>query len=117
MYSSRQVAGTRRAWECGRVVEYPPPIFHAVKRLTAGSLVFDAIRRGVAIYSPHTALDVAEGGTNDMLADAIGLGGGQALQRIGPKRRQRRVSVVGPADGLGKVRDAVFAAGVGGTGG
>ena len=32
-------------------------------------LVFDAVRRGVALYSPHTALDVAEGGTNDVLAD------------------------------------------------
>jgi len=29
--------------------------------------------RGVAIYSPHTALDVADGGTNDMLADVLGL--------------------------------------------
>jgi hypothetical protein len=47
--------------------------FQAVKRVVAGSLVFDAIRRGVALYSPHTALDVADSGTNDMLADAIGL--------------------------------------------
>ena len=44
-----------------------------VKRLTAGHVVFDAIRRGVAIYSPHTALDVVDGGTNDMLADVLGL--------------------------------------------
>ena len=58
---------------CDAVVAYHPPIFDAVKRLTAGSVVFDAIRRGVAIYSPHTALDVVDGGTNDMLADALGL--------------------------------------------
>src|SRR5688500_4943630 len=58
---------------CDCVIAYHPPIFDPVKRLTAGSPVFDAIRRGVAIYSPHTALDVADGGTNDMLADVLGL--------------------------------------------
>jgi len=34
-------------------------------------MVFDAIRKGAAIYSPHTALDVAEGGTNDVLCDVM----------------------------------------------
>ena len=64
------------------MIAYHPPIFEAVKRLVAGSLVFDAIRRGVALYSPHTALDVAEGGTNDMLADAIGIGADRAPLRL-----------------------------------
>src|SRR4030095_14240765 len=67
--------GRRRAgWE--PFFPYPPPIFAAIKRITAGgptSLIHDAIRRGVAIYSPHTALDVADGGTNDVLADVLGL--------------------------------------------
>src|SRR5687767_6243146 len=58
---------------CDVIVAYHPPIFDALKRVVAGTVVFDAIRRGVALYSPHTALDVADGGTNDMLADAIGL--------------------------------------------
>src|SRR5437016_3057704 len=39
------------------VVAYHPPIFDGIKRVKAGSVVFDAIRAGVAIYSPHTALD------------------------------------------------------------
>src|SRR5512133_2931393 len=52
------------------IIAYHPPIFDAIKRVTAPSLIFDTIRRGMAIYSPHTALDVAPGGTNDMLADA-----------------------------------------------
>jgi putative NIF3 family GTP cyclohydrolase 1 type 2 len=54
------------------VIAYHPPLFNAIKRVTAPSLIFDAIRRGIALYSPHTALDVAEGGTNDVLADALG---------------------------------------------
>ncbi len=66
------VAAEARAEGCDVVIAYHPPIFSALKRVTG--LVHDAIRRGVAIYSPHTALDVADGGTNDVLADAVGLG-------------------------------------------
>src|SRR5437868_4097459 len=68
-----EVACEAAGEKCDLVIAYHPPLFHAVKRVTAPSLIFDAIRRGVAIYSPHTALDVAEGGTNDMLADVLGL--------------------------------------------
>src|SRR5687768_15180059 len=69
------VAAEAAREKCDLVVAYTPPIFDGNKRVVASesNVVFDAIRRGVAIYSPHTALDVAEGGTNDMLADAIGI--------------------------------------------
>src|SRR5581483_4503630 len=63
---TQEVAEEARAAGCDAVVAYHPPIFDPIKRLTAPSVVFDAIRRGVAIYSPHTALDVVDGGTNDM---------------------------------------------------
>jgi dinuclear metal center YbgI/SA1388 family protein len=52
------------------VVAYHPPIFAAVKRVPHDALWADAVRRGIALYSPHTALDVARDGTNDFLADA-----------------------------------------------
>jgi dinuclear metal center YbgI/SA1388 family protein len=52
------------------VVAYHPPIFAAVKRVPHHALWADALRRGIALYSPHTALDVARDGTNDFLADA-----------------------------------------------
>lgn len=71
-----EVAAEVREANADAVLAYHPPIFDAIKRVTSdGSteLIFDAIRRGVAIYSPHTALDVAEGGTNDVLADAIAM--------------------------------------------
>ena len=58
---------------CDAVIAYHPVLFDPIKKLTAGHLVFDAIRRGIAIYSPHTALDLADGGTNDVLADALGM--------------------------------------------
>src|SRR6266513_738938 len=67
---------------CDCIISYHPPIFEALKRIVAPSPIYDAIRRGVAIYSPHTALDVAAGGTNDMLADANGLCGYRQPLRI-----------------------------------
>jgi dinuclear metal center YbgI/SA1388 family protein len=99
---------------CDAVVAYHPPIFEAVKRLTAGSLVFDAIRRGVALYSPHTALDVAEGGTNDMLADAIGLGADRAPLRLAQtKASQYKLVVFVPERDVQRVSSAMFDAGAG----
>ncbi len=57
------------------VVAYHPPIFASVKRVPHDALWADAIRRDVALYSPHTALDVARDGTNDFLADQCGVSG------------------------------------------
>src|SRR6185312_9529328 len=79
------------------------------------ALAFDAIRRGVAIYSPHTALDVADGGTNDMLADAIGLDPATRgpLRLVQPKARQYKLVTFVPPKDLARVSDALFAAGAG----
>jgi dinuclear metal center YbgI/SA1388 family protein len=64
------------------VVAYHPVLFAAVKRVPHDALWADAIRRGIALYSPHTALDVARAGTNDFLADAcrIDAAGRRALR-------------------------------------
>jgi hypothetical protein len=77
--------------------------------------VIDANRRGVALYSPHTALDVADGGTNDMLADAIGLehDGRMPLRLIEPKARQYKLVTFVPAEHVERVGEALFAAGAG----
>jgi dinuclear metal center YbgI/SA1388 family protein len=55
------------------VVAYHPALFEAIKRVRHDSVLYRAIRANVAVWSPHTALDVAPGGTNDYLADALGL--------------------------------------------
>lgn len=56
------------------LVAYHPPLFQAKRRLAfrRDAAVFQAIRHGVAVYSPHTALDAAPGGVNDWLAEAFG---------------------------------------------
>lgn len=55
------------------VIAYHPPLFKPISRISADSILFQTARRGIAIYSPHTAWDACIGGTNDVLADAAGI--------------------------------------------
>lgn len=58
------------------IIAYHPPIFRGLSRLTDATwkerLLVTAIRRRMAIYSPHTALDAAPGGVNDWLCQGFG---------------------------------------------
>jgi dinuclear metal center YbgI/SA1388 family protein len=60
------------------IVAYHPPIFQPLARLTDASanerVILGAARAGIAVYSPHTALDAAEAGINDWLASGLGAG-------------------------------------------
>lgn len=108
------VAAEAEAAGCEAVVSYHPPIFAPMKRIVAGSVVFDAIRRGVAIYSPHTALDVVAGGTNDMLADVLGLPTERlALRLTQTKASLLKLVVFVPEKDVERVSDALFEAGAG----
>jgi len=101
---------------CDAVIAYHPPIFEALKRVASSGptdLVFDAIRRGVGIYSPHTALDVAPGGTNDMLADALMLTGTRPLKVIPTNAREYKLVTFVPRDALERVSQALFKSGAG----
>jgi len=67
---------------CQLIIAYHPPIFDGLKRIEARSPVGLALRHGIALYSPHTALDAAPGGTNDVLADAAGLVARTAIKPV-----------------------------------
>jgi dinuclear metal center YbgI/SA1388 family protein len=95
------------------LVAYHPPIFRAQKRFTAESVAFRAARAGVAVYSPHTALDVAPGGTNDALADAIGMTDRAPLRPGEAAGAEVKLVTFVPAEQVEAVSDAVFAAGAG----
>jgi dinuclear metal center YbgI/SA1388 family protein len=102
--------------DCDLVVAYHPPLFSAVKRITANgpsSLIHDAIRRGVAIYSPHTAWDAAPGGTNDLLADAAGLNDRVPLREIPAASTDLKLVTFVPESHVQPVSDALFRAGGG----
>jgi dinuclear metal center YbgI/SA1388 family protein len=58
------------------IVAYHPPIFQPLSRITDATMteqnVLEAARSGIAVYSPHTALDAAPGGVNDWLVAGVG---------------------------------------------
>lgn len=107
------VAEEAKEKKCDLIVAYHPPIFDGLKRITAPSLIHDAIRRGIAIYSPHTALDVAPGGTNDMLANAVGLTNTTPLKRNAPKPTHYKLVTFVPQKDVEQVSSALFQAGAG----
>ncbi len=112
---TREVAEEARAAGAELVVAYHPPIFAAMKRVPHDALWVDAVRRGVALYSPHTALDVAKGGTNDFLADACGVHAAdrRAIRPHPSKDAHTKLVTFVPADAVEKVSEAIFAAGAG----
>jgi dinuclear metal center YbgI/SA1388 family protein len=94
-----EVLDEARRERADAIVSYHPPIFVAVKRFLSGSIAHDAARAGVAIHSPHTALDVADGGTNDVLADAIAMTSRQPLRPLAnPGFETRGMGRAGPVE-------------------
>jgi dinuclear metal center YbgI/SA1388 family protein len=108
-----EVAEEGKRAGCDAVIAYHPPIFQPLKRVLAGNPVFDAVRRGVAIYSPHTALDVADGGTNDVLCDVLGLQERSPLKLAETKSSQYKLVTFVPEEHVERVSDAIFEAGAG----
>ncbi|NBC10504.1 MAG: Nif3-like dinuclear metal center hexameric protein, partial [Planctomycetes bacterium] len=101
------------------IVAYHPVIFSPLTQLTATHwkqrVLLDAVRKGIAVYCPHTALDAAVGGVNDWLADGLGKGARRPIQPTawpGSGGNYKLVTFVPPdvADG---VRDALSEAGAG----
>jgi dinuclear metal center YbgI/SA1388 family protein len=98
------------------IVTHHPILFRSVKRITdataEGRMLWALARANVAVYSPHTAFDDADGGINDLLARRLG------LNSIGPLRRREagrscKVVVFTPEKDLEQVSEAMFAAGAG----
>jgi dinuclear metal center YbgI/SA1388 family protein len=110
---TRAVLAEAVAGACELVVAYHPPLFRPISRLAAGNVVFDAVRAGMALYSPHTALDAAEGGTNDVLADAVGMVERTPLDPFEPKDDAFKLVVFVPPANVDAVSRAMFAAGAG----
>ncbi len=109
------------------VVAYHPPIFHPLKRLTADdphqSVLLDAVHAGIAVLSPHTALDACKGGVNDWLAEGVA-GSWRDIERARgyeplkpahslPGGEAFKIVVWVPHDAAVRVRDAMAQAGAG----
>jgi dinuclear metal center YbgI/SA1388 family protein len=98
------------------VVSHHPVLFRPTQRITAdnpeGAILLSLGQAGIAVYSPHTAYDDAVGGINEQLCARLGIGGVQPL-RFRPAPALYKLVVFVPEGDLGRVSDAVFAAGAG----
>lgn len=97
---------------CQAVVAYHPPIFKDVKTLRSGTAVYEAVRAGLAVHTPHTAFDVVAGGTNDVLADALYLTHRRPLRPIRARSDFKLVTFV-PAEHAQAVLEGLWSAGAG----
>lgn len=96
------------------VMAYHPVIFKPVSRITSCSnpVVYQAARQGIAVYSTHTALDAAPGGTNDVLADILGIGPRRVLEPLSRSGECKIVTFL-PGEDLSRVAESAFQAGAG----
>ncbi|MFM7051445.1 MAG: Nif3-like dinuclear metal center hexameric protein [Planctomycetota bacterium] len=114
-----EVLDEARAAGAELVIAYHPLLFKPLERLDGatwqGRVAIAAVRAGIAVYSPHTALDAVAGGVNDWLVDSLA---GEAAPRRPIKPAAARspgfkLVVFVPLDAADRVRDALAAAGAG----
>lgn len=72
------------------------PLSKITSDSTTGRLLLQAIRAGIAIYSPHTAWDNAKSGINQQLADILG------LNNVRPLALSPKTSLAGQQLGTGR---------------
>src|SRR5437764_7422210 len=98
------------------ILTHHPILFRGAKHLTTdtpeGRMLLELARAGIAVYSPHTAFDNARGGINDTLAGRLQLQDVAPLRR-GSGTREHKLVVFVPEADLGRVSEALIAAGAG----
>ncbi|AZN39327.1 Nif3-like dinuclear metal center hexameric protein [Paenibacillus albus] len=88
------------------------PLEHLQTDSPAGQLYAKLIKHDIAVYISHTNLDAAEGGVNDLLAEAMGLGELDLLKVVHTEKL-KKLAVFVPQTHHQQVLEAMFAAGVG----
>jgi len=100
------------------LVLYHPPIFREIRAITPETpgptrLLPDLLAARIALFALHTALDHAEGGTNDCLLDLFAPTRRWPLEPLVEDGRQLKLVVFVPAAEVESLRQALSAAGAG----
>jgi len=105
------------ALKANLIVAYHPLLFKPLTRLTSdeekSALALEAAGRRIAIYSPHTALDAAEGGVNDWFADLLGPGHRRAIVPAASRHQPFKLVTFVPVPQANSLRTALSEAGAG----
>lgn len=101
------------------IIAHHPPIFRSLSKITmdnpSGKLMHKLIKHDIAVYAAHTNLDVAKGGVNDLLSDALGLQDAEVLVPTYEDKLKKLVVYV-PKDHAEQLKKAIGDAGVGAIG-
>ncbi|PJN90858.1 Nif3-like dinuclear metal center hexameric protein [Bacillus sp. mrc49] len=101
------------------IIAHHPLIYRPLKRIdtmaAGGRIIEKLIKHDIAVYAAHTNLDVAKGGVNDLLAEALQLRETQVLVPT-HETRLKKLAVYVPKAAEEKLRDALGKAGAGAIG-
>lgn len=101
------------------LIAHHPPIFRPLSKLVTdtpqGRIMEKLIKHDIAVYAAHTNLDVATGGVNDLLAEALGL---ENIEVLIPtlETKLKKLVVYVPESHSEQVRVALGNAGAGSIG-
>lgn len=98
------------------ITHHPMLLFQKMDSITSdtplGNKIYKLIANDIAAFSAHTNLDIAKGGTNDVLAELIGLQNIELLE-ITEKEVLQKIVVYVPVSHEQIVREAMCQAGAG----
>lgn len=101
---------------CELIIAHHPPIFRKLANLRTdnpqGALYEKCLKNDIAVYAAHTNLDVAPGGVNDLLADALLLQERRILEHS-YNEKMMKLAVFVPKNEAENMRQALAKAGAG----
>lgn len=98
------------------IIAHHPLIYNPLKNVVTdtvqGRMLEKLLKHGIAVYAAHTNLDVAKGGLNDWLAEALGIENAEVLVPT-KETALKKIVVFVPEDHADNVRKALGCAGAG----
>ncbi|NJP37700.1 Nif3-like dinuclear metal center hexameric protein [Alkalicoccus luteus] len=98
------------------IIAHHPLLFRPIKQLNTdtsyGRAVEKLIKHDVTVFAAHTNLDVADGGVNDMMANALGIRDTKPLAPV-TEDSLKKIAVFVPRNHADAVREALGQAGAG----
>lgn len=70
---THEVIKTAEKLGANLIISHHPVIFRPIKNVVSGSIPFELVSKSVSAVCCHTPLDIATGGTNDTLAEILGI--------------------------------------------
>ncbi|HJV30773.1 MAG TPA: Nif3-like dinuclear metal center hexameric protein [Bacillales bacterium] len=98
------------------IIAHHPFIYRPLQKIDTdtvqGRMVEKLLKHEIAVYAAHTNLDIAKGGVNDLLAEALGLENHEVLVPT-YETSLKKIVVFVPAENAEEIRDAMGKAGAG----